>query len=133
MHIIFVRRNSEEGNGIKTQYIFCHLNIIFISTTRQIIYRVSQKNIPVIFPVTTGTILYAHGKQRQIWNPHYLSFSWYILFLFYPFPIISIRTTTNTTPTLLCSVSQTVTEQCEYPALYHDLLDICNIKSYLKV
>ena len=31
------------------------------------------------------SILIAYRKQIQIYNPHDLSFSWYILFLFYAF------------------------------------------------
>ena len=44
------------------------------------------------------SILNAHRKQIQIWNPHDLSFSWYILFLFYAFSFISSSTTKNITP-----------------------------------
>ena len=42
--------------------------------------------------------IYAHRKQIQIWNPHDLSFSLYILFLFYAFSFISSCTTKNITP-----------------------------------
>ena len=44
------------------------------------------------------SILNAYRKQIQICNPHDLSFSWYILFLFYAFSVISSCTTKNITP-----------------------------------
>ena len=37
-------------------------------------------------------------KQIQMWNPHDLSFSWHILFLFYAFSFINSCTTKNITP-----------------------------------
>ena len=77
-------------------------------------------------------ILNSHIKQKQIWNSHYFSFPCHILFLSYPLPIVSIHMTMSITPILRCSVSL-VTEQCEYPALYHVQLDISHIKSYLQV
>ena len=52
-------------------------------TARQITYRVSPKKCASDFSLSLlAQICYAHEKQKQIWNPHYLSFSWYILFSF---------------------------------------------------
>ena len=84
----------------------------------------------LFFPVTTGTNTLSTWKTKtDMESPLSKLFSADI-FCFYstPFQFVSICTTTNITPTLLCSVSQAVTEQCKYPALYHALLDISNIK-----
>ena len=45
-------------------------------------------------------MLNTHLKQMQIYNPHYLSFVYYILFLFCAFLIICNRTTKNFTLSL---------------------------------
>ena len=43
---------------------------------------VSKKMRQWFFQSLLAQILYAHGKQRQIWNPHYLSFSCHIRAIF---------------------------------------------------
>ena len=59
---------------------------------------VPKKMCQFCFQSLLAQILYAHEKQRQIWNPYDLSFSSNILFLSYSFPFVSNISTKHVTP-----------------------------------
>ena len=94
-----------------------------------------RKNVPVIFPVTTGTNTLRTWKTKTDMESSLSQLS--MVYSVFILPLCNRQHLYDNEHhpycTVLCSDNQAVTEQCEYPALYHALSHTSNIKSFLKV
>ena len=128
-HFLYVESSFFNCCSVGNRFLTFKMYMMYICTG------CPKKNVPVIFPVTTGTNTLGTWKTKT--DMESLLSQLFIVYSVFILPLSNRQHSYDNEhhpySTVLCSGSHVVTEQCEYPALYHVPLHTSNIKNFLKV